>query len=245
MHPDPLEFLYDYDNIRDREIAGLVASSLAYGKVAQILKSVSRVLDTMGPSPFDYLHNTPEQDIVIHFGTFVHRFAKGDNLAALLIGIKQMIGAYGSLYHCFCEGYQDSDETIVPALTAFSKQLTAASGTGCPGHLMPCPDKGSACKRLNLFLRWMVRQDDVDPGGWYGIPAAKLIIPLDVHMFRISTCLGLTDRKQANMQTAVSITDGFRQWDPSDPVRYDFALTRFGIQNGPAGHAALKSKLGI
>jgi len=249
VHPDPLEFLYFYEHVRDREIVGLIASSLAYGKVAQILKSVSRVLKIMGESPFDYLCSTPESEILLHFDLFVHRFAKGKHLSALLIGIKHIIADYGSIYNCFVDGYSSSDDTIVPALTVFSQKIIASSDDCCPvnhpGHLMPCPDKGSACKRLNLYLRWMIRCDDVDPGGWPGICASKLIVPLDTHMFKISGQLGLTDRKQANLKTAIEITEGFKNWAPADPVCYDFALTRFGIRNDLAGNAGLVMKLGI
>jgi len=245
VHPDPLEFLYDFDDIRDREIVGLIASSLAYGKVAQILNSVSHVLKIMGDSPFIYLSSTSESEISHHFHLFVHRFAKGIHLSALLIGIKHAIAEYGSLYNCFMSGFKISDDTIVPALSVFSK-IIIGTGNDCqPGHLMPCPDKGSACKRLNLYLRWMTRCDDVDPGGWYGIPASKLIIPLDTHMFRVAGQLGLTKRKQANLKTAIEITKGYKRWSPEDPVRYDFALTRFGIRNDLSGNDALFIKLGV
>ncbi|MCD6487215.1 MAG: TIGR02757 family protein, partial [Syntrophobacterales bacterium] len=96
--------------------------------------------------------------------------------------------------------------------------------------LLPSPAKGSACKRLNLFLRWMVRHDDVDPGGWDDISSSKLIIPLDTHMHRICLALGITKRKQADMKTALEITRSFQVMAPHDPVRYDFALTRLGIR---------------
>jgi len=249
VHPDPLEFLYHYEDIKNREIVGLIASSLAYGKVAQILKSISRVQEIMGDSPFEYLTLTPESEIFVHYQSFVHRFAKGIHLSALLIGIKNIIAGYGSIYNCFIDGFSSSDETVLPALSDFSKKINGASddcSLDChPGHLMPCPDKGSACKRLNLFLRWMVRCDDVDPGGWHEICSSKLIVPLDVHMFRISCNLGLTTRSQASLKTAIEITEGFRKWSPADPVRYDFALTRFGIRNDLAGNNALLMKLGI
>lgn len=245
VHPDPLEFLYNYDDIRDREIAGLIASSLAYGKVAQILKSVFLVLEKMGESPYVYLCSTSESEITSHYQPFVHRFARGAHLSALLIGIKHIIADYGSIYNCFIDGFNATDETIVPALTDFSKKITAASGDYSPGHLMPCPDKGSACKRLNLYLRWMIRNDDVDPGGWNGISASKLIVPLDTHMFRISVKLGLTARKQANLLAAIEITEGFKRWSPADPVRYDFALTRFGIRDDLEGNEALIKHLDI
>ncbi|MDA3897637.1 MAG: TIGR02757 family protein [Desulfobacteraceae bacterium] len=245
VHPDPLEYLYHYDDIKDREIVGLIASSLAYGKVAQILKSVSNVLNIMGDSPFEYLSSTSESEISHHFHLFVHRFAKGGHLSALLIGIKHAIAEYESIYNCFMSGFKISDDTIVPALSVFSKNIIGTWDECRPGHLMPCPDKGSACKRLNLFLRWMVRCDDVDPGGWHGIPASKLIIPLDTHMFQIAAQLGLTIRKQANLKTAIEITNGYKRWAPDDPVRYDFALTRFGIRNDLAGNNALFLKLGV
>jgi len=245
VHPDPLEFLYNYKKIRDREIVGLIASSLAYGRVAQILKSVSGVLKIMGNSPYDYLRRTPEKDIFTHFEAFVHRFARGCHLAALMIGMKHVIAGYGSIYKCFKIGFDSSDETIVPALTAFSKKIIEASDDCNPGHLIPCPDKGSACKRLNLYLRWMVRKDDVDPGGWNGICPSKLIVPLDTHMFRVCGRLGLTSRKQANLKAAIEITTGFKQWSLDDPVRYDFALTRFGIRDDLEGDNALIKHLDI
>ncbi len=244
VHPDPLEFLYAYEDVRDREIAGLIAASLAYGKVARILVSVSRVLEVMGKSPYAYLRDTSAETIFTQFHFFVHRFATGAHLSALLAGIQRVIFEYESLYQCFVSGYQASHATVWPALTLFAGKINAAHEACSPGHLMPCPEKGSACKRLNLYLRWMVRQDAVDPGGWNAISPGKLIVPLDVHMFRISTALGLTRYRQAGLKTALQITDGFRRWAPDDPVRYDFALTRFGIRNGASGTAALEKELG-
>ena len=249
VHPDPLEFLYGYNDIRDREIVGLISSALAYGKVAQILKSVDSVLEKMGPSPFAYLQSTPSVRVVSDFQPFVHRFAKGPQLSAFLIGVKQVIRDYGSLYDCFMNGFSRADETILPALTLFSEKIIHGSiveSDSCsPGHLMPCPEKGSACKRLHLFLRWMVRKDAVDPGGWEDVPRSALIIPLDTHMFRIGKWLRLTSRNQADRMAALDISAGFKQWSPDDPVKYDFALTRFGIRNDLDGHDALIKQLDL
>ncbi|RZB34512.1 MAG: hypothetical protein SRB1_00280 [Desulfobacteraceae bacterium Eth-SRB1] len=229
VHPDPLEFLYSYKDIRDREIAGLIASSLAYGRVAQILKSVAYVLDIMNPSPYLFLKNSTYTSINRTFAGFTHRFANGSELAALLFEIKNVINRFGSLHECFLDGFSEDDENIIPAMTFFAMQLTA--GRKKPGHLIALPEKGSACKRMNLFLRWMVRKDRVDPGGWAGIPLSSLIIPIDIHMHRISLALNVTKRKQANMRTALEITSGFTKIVPEDPVKYDFVLTRFGIRN--------------
>jgi len=228
VHPDPLEFLYNYNEIRDREIAGLIASSLSYGKVAQILKSVSIVLDKMGESPFFFLKNVSYKELSEHFSGFKHRFATGENLAVFLFGLKKTIEQYGSLNECFIKGFSKTDNSIIPAMIFFAEQITKTKKS--PGHLVPLPQKGSACKRMNLFLRWMVREDSVDPGGWTGIPISHLIIPLDTHMHKMGFLLGFTKRRQANMTTAVEITEGFRKIAPHDPVKYDFSLTRLGIR---------------
>ncbi|MFO7554479.1 MAG: TIGR02757 family protein [Desulfobacterales bacterium] len=229
IHPDPIEFLYLYSDIRDREIAGLIASSLAYGRVKQILKSVSYVLNIMAPSPYLFLKNSTHASLQNAFKSFTHRFANGDHLAGLLQNVKNVVAQYGSLNECFIRGVSTDDTTLIPALNCFATALT--NGNSNPGHLIALPEKGSACKRMNLFLRWMVRKDDIDPGGWNGVPMSKLIIPLDTHMHKISLKWDLTSRQQANMRTALEITSGFRQIVPDDPVKYDFVLTRFGIRD--------------
>lgn len=230
VHPDPLEFLYFYDNPLDREIAGLIASSLAYGRVGQILKSVSWVIGRLGPSPSGFVKRAGQGEINDTFDGFVHRFATDSHLSSLFSAIKKLIGKYGSLYHCFLAGMNKKDQTILTALSRFSARIIAASDFKT-GHLIPLPNRGSSCKRLNLFLRWMVREDEVDPGGWSGIPASKLIVPLDTHLHAISLQLGLTCRRQPDLKTAMEITDRFRRLSPRDPVKYDFALTRFGIRS--------------
>jgi len=229
VHPDPLEFLYSYKDIRDREIAGLIASALAYGRVAQILKSVSSVLDVMNESPYLFLQNSDEKFLLQNFKQFKYRFADGKNLAALLIGVKNIIDRFGSLNKCFISGLLPDHENIFFAMTSFVNKITASGNN--PGHLVAIPKKGSACKRMNLFLRWMVRKDRVDPGGWKGIDKSKLIVPIDTHMHKIGSIFGFTSRKQADIKTAFEITEGFKIFSPKDPVKYDFALTRFGIRD--------------
>ncbi len=227
VHPDPLEFLYGYDSPADREVVALVASSLAYGRVAQILTSVATVLDLLGPDPADYVTQVKPSKLRRELIDFKHRFNTGDHVVAMLLGAGRAIEQFGSLEACFAAGLDESDETILPALQQFVTRITQGSGE-C-GHLLPDPARGSACKRLNLMLRWLVRRDDVDPGGWSCVSAAKLIVPLDTHMHQLSLKLGLTARKAADMRTAMEITAAFRNVSPDDPVRYDFALTRLGI----------------
>jgi uncharacterized protein (TIGR02757 family) len=234
VHPDPLEFLYPYEDLGDREIVALIASSLAYGNVKQILRSVSLVLGKMGPRPSAFLLNSPFNRIAESFTDFKHRFTTGQDLARLLWGMRLVIEKHGSLQKCFMSRLRRGDLTVIPALSAFVENVFP---DGCD-FLIPAPGKGSACKRLNLFLRWMVRRDDVDPGGWDGVHPSKLLVPLDTHMHRIAVTLGLTKRKQADLRTAIEITEAFRKLSPSDPVRYDFVLTRFGIRKD-LDHAAL------
>ncbi|NQU76324.1 MAG: TIGR02757 family protein [Planctomycetes bacterium] len=230
VHPDPLEFLYEYDDQADRELVALVASSLAYGRVAQILKSVSAVLAILGPRPARCLMQTSPGQLRGALIGFRHRFAAGEHVLAMLTGAREVIGRGGSLQACFREGLKATDESVVPALRAFVGQLKEAAGGQCE-HLLPDPADGSACKRLNLMLRWLVRSDRVDPGGWAAVGPEKLIIPLDTHMHRLALAMGMTRRKTADLRTALEVTDAFREIAPGDPVRYDFALTRLGIRN--------------
>ena len=229
IHPDPLEFLYHYHNLRDREIVAFVASSLAYGRVAHILKSVSSVLERMKPTPSVFLKRASRTTMRQIFSGFKHRFTDDRKLCAMLFGLKEVLARYGSLQACFSAGLKDNDDTILPALSAFTRELAVCADNNLD-HMVPLPTRGSACKRLNLFLRWMVRSDDVDPGGWKNVPASKLIVPVDTHMYKIGQLLGLTTRQQADLRTAVEITKAFRTVAPEDPVRYDFSLTRLGIR---------------
>jgi len=230
VHPDPLEFLYDYPDPLDREIVGLIASSLAYGRVAQILKSVSIILEKMQPSPRGFITGSSAKKLRSAFSGFKHRFTTGEEMASMLLKTRELIEQHGSLYRSFLTDLDKDHESIMPALSSFVKRFNN-SNTDPKSSLMPDPDRGSACKRLNLFLRWMVRKDDVDPGGWDGIPASKLVIPLDTHMYRICGSLKMTCRRQADMQTAMEITEYFRKISPEDPVRYDFSITRLGIRS--------------
>jgi uncharacterized protein (TIGR02757 family) len=229
VHPDPLVFLYDYKDFKDREVVALIASSLAYGRVSQIMKSVSVVLDEMGSSPYLFVMHTSSKEMRATFKNFRHRFTTGAELFHMLWAVRTAVERYGSLQECFCSGLRKTDETVLPALAHFVNSLGLPK-SGCRKGFLPSPDGGSACKRWHLFLRWMVREDDIDPGGWDRVPRSKLIIPLDTHMHRIALGLSLTSRKQADQRTALEITRAFSEILPEDPVRYDFVLTRFGIR---------------
>ena len=227
--PDPVLFLYRYEDVRDREMAGFIASALAYGRVAQIMKNVALILDRMGRHPAHFLARSSRKKLHRVCAGFKHRFTTGEELAETLCGVNRAARRWGSLEACFLDGLNDGDETVLPALSPFVREL-ACGANARASTLLADPSAGSACKRLNLFLRWMVRNDAVDPGGWHNVSPSKLIVPLDTHMHRIGRALGFTTRRQADMRTALEITAAFRKIAPNDPVRYDFSLTRLGIR---------------
>lgn len=229
IHPDPLEFVYKYADPEDREVVGLISACLAYGRVAQILKSIESVLGVLAKSPHRTLREADEGWLRSEFKGFQHRWTTGAELASLLYGVGRLVERHGSLQKCFLEHQPENAETTLPGLTGFVRELREVGG-GAPSSLISSPEKGSACKRLHLYLRWMVRQDRVDPGCWADVSPRLLIVPLDTHIHRMGRSLGMTDRKQANLRAALEVTRAFRKIAPDDPVRYDFALTRLGIR---------------
>lgn len=227
IHPDPLEFVWRYKGAADREVVGLIAACLAYGNVNQILKSVEKVLAPMGKAPADWLKRTPPAEIKKGLAKFKHRFTTGAEMAVFLLNIRRALNAYGSLEKLFLKGYRPEEPTVEQALYRF---IDAFNAEACAPTLTPCTALKSSFKRVNLFLRWMVRKDSVDPGVWRGVSPSKLIIPLDTHMRQVSMGMGITARKDTSMRTAVEITAFFSGVNPADPVKYDFALTRAGIR---------------
>ena len=229
VSPDPLQFLYSYENFSDIEIVGIIASSLAYGNVKTILKSIDKILCLMN-NPTEYVKRTSLKQMKKDFKDFKHRFTTGEEISNLLYSVKTIYDSHGSMHELFLKifneknNYQSITETVEIFFGKFFK--------GCP-TLIPDPHKGSACKRIHLFLRWMIRKDNVDLGLWDKIEPSALIIPLDTHMLKISKLIKLTTRNNGSLKTAYEITENFKKLNPKDPVKYDFVLTRFGIRKMP------------
>jgi uncharacterized protein (TIGR02757 family) len=226
IHPDPLEFLSTYKNPGDMEIVALIASSFAIGRVKSILQTIKIILKKL-KSPHNDLLSMDRKDLELEFSGFKYRFYTEQSLVDFLLGIKNVISKFGSLHNCFLEGVNKTKSDPLGSLSFFVSGLSAEKIYG--RRVLPDPDKGSACKRLNLFLRWMIRKDDIDPGIWSDIHKDILIIPLDTHMMQISRILGFTARKAADLKTAIEITNALKVYDSADPVRFDFSLTRLGI----------------
>ncbi|MHC4737835.1 MAG: TIGR02757 family protein [Planctomycetota bacterium] len=235
IKPDPLQFVYQYSNPEDMEIAGFLASALAYGRVQQIQKSVTGLLKIMGNSPFNFVQNFDNEKRDKIKG-FRHRFTTGDDISNLLDLLRGVLIEFGSIENFFVKGYSPNDKNVIAALSKFCDSLLNRYAETHNGnipkglsYLLVRPTSGSACKRLNLFLRWMVRKDDVDSGLWKSLDKSRLVVPIDVHMGRLCRILGFHNRKIASLSTAIQITESFANIEPSDPVRYDFALSRIGI----------------
>ena len=220
--PDPLELVLRYSDPLDQEVAGLIAAAFAYGRADIIVANIGRVLDRMQPSPFAYLASFDADRAASDFAGFSHRFHKTPELVGLFDRIARATAKHGSLGELFRRCYRDEDEDIGPSLTRFVEALG-------PDYLLTSPADGSACKRMNLFLRWMVRRTPPDLGIWDFVDPSKLVVPLDTHVHRITTFLGLNDRKTGDWKTAREITNRLAKFDRSDPIRYDFAICRLGI----------------
>ena len=219
---DPIQIVRRYADVADREIVAFIASGLAFGRVSSVMASIETVMAIIGPSPATFVRNFDARRDGAALKPFVHRWVRGRDVAHMLTTLRDMIREFGSVERCFAAGHDASHEDLAPAIEAFS----ARAGKS---YFFAKPSSGSACKRMNLFLRWMVRHDAVDPGGWRLIPASKLLVPLDTHTIRVGKCLRLTRRASPGWKMAADITAALRQLDPSDPVRYDFSLCHLGM----------------
>ena len=249
---DPLSFRHRYGSPEDREIVGLIASCFAYGNVKIILRSLATVFDKMGPSPRKFVETFEPEHGHALFAGFKHRFNDGRDLCALLLAARTMLDEADTIGEFFLGCYDREADDITPSLTEFSAALLAMDYSAVFGSrdipadsyfpfFFPSPASGSACKRLCMYLRWMVRPDDgIDLGLWREVSPAKLVIPVDAHIQRISRYLGLTSRKQADWRMAREITAALRKLDPADPVKYDFSLCHLGISEGCDGRDRLR-----
>ena len=234
LDSDPLAFAHRFTDPGDREVAAFLSASLAFGRVASIRASVEKILSAMDPSPAAFLEKWDEEPIP-SLKRFVHRWVSGTDVEDLLRMVKRARRAHGSLGALFAAGDGGGDDFVAP-LSSFLGNLHLLSPSSAPvsrglRFLLPSPAGGSACKRQHLFLRWMVRTEGFDLGLWTGgrFTPARLLLPMDTHVHRIATYLGLTRRKSADLAAAREATGWLRALNPADPVAYDWALSRLGI----------------
>ncbi len=251
---DPVQFVHRYKDNRDREIAALFSAAFAYGNVTQILNSLDRLFRLMGVSPYQYVANFSHSD-ALSLQTYYHRFNDGRDVAALCLALKRSLEEFGSLQNLFLSANDARAHTIERGLSRFvanllervspqvyrRKYLPPDAGVR---FLLSSPESGSACKRMNLFLRWMVRPGPVDFRIWTQLEPRQLVLPVDTHIARIGRYIGLTQRSNIGWKMALEMTDALRCLNPEDPVRYDFALCHLGIMRGcPAKYNPVKCRM--
>jgi uncharacterized protein (TIGR02757 family) len=238
---DPVHIVRRYTAPDDREVVGFCAAGLAFGRVASVLQSIEALLKVMGPHPAAFVRGFDPERHGARLAPLVHRWIRGRDLVALLLVLRRMLRESGSIEAFFLEGDDPGVSHVGPALDAFSTRALAtdlrpAYGRHVPkqrgvSYFFPRPSAGSACKRLNLFLRWMVRKDEIDLGVWTRVSPSRLIVPLDTHVIRLGRCLRLTRYTSPGWKMAAEITAALRDVDARDPVRYDFALCHVGMMN--------------
>ena len=237
---DPIQIVRRFERDDDREIVGFIAGALAFGRVTSVLQSIERVLAVIGPAPAEWLRRVDVGRDAPAFDGIVHRWTRERDIVALLWLLRQMLDRSGSIESFFLEGDDHASDDVELALDSFSSRALALDLKMAYGrvpkragvcYFFPRPSAGSGCKRLNLFLRWMVRRDALDLGVWRRVSPARLIVPLDTHVIRVGRCLRLTTYTSPGWRMARDITASLRRLDPLDPVKYDYSLCHLGMMN--------------
>ena len=237
---DPVHRVRPFADPRDREVAGFCAAALAFGRVASVLNTIDTLFRILGPRPSEYVRQFDPGASHPELRAMVHRWTRGEDIAALLWMLRQMLERSGSIEAFFLDGDSPGTPDVSAALDSFSTRALALDIRRAYGrvpkrpgvcYFFPRPSAGSACKRLNLFLRWMVRHDEVDLGVWTRLSPARLIVPLDTHVIRLGRCLRLTRYVSPGWKMAADVTASLRNLDAADPVRFDFSICHVGMMN--------------
>jgi uncharacterized protein (TIGR02757 family) len=233
VESDALRFPSRYPDPRDRELVALLTACLAYGRVDLFGRALDTVLCVMGPSPAAFVADFDARRDRAAFDGFWYRFNRPRDVVAFCVAARDLLGRHGTLERCFVAGDVDPAGPIGPALERFARAFLDSDladvfprGRISRGyrHLFPLPSVGGPCKRLLLFLRWMVRREPPDLGLWSAVSPARLLMPIDTHVENMSRALGLTRRRSRTWRMAEEITARLAVIDPEDPVKYDFAL---------------------
>lgn len=229
IEPDPISIPHSFSDRHDREVAGFMAATIAWGNRKAIVKSAARMMQYMDYSPADFVRNASASELA-HLQSYVHRTFNGQDFTDFVLAIRGITERWGGIGEFFEQNYV-ATQSIPQVLSLFRKEFFSIEhNPHCEKHLSSI-DKGAACKRLNMYLRWFVRHDDrgVDFGLWKKIPMSALYLPLDVHTGNMGRALGLLTRKQSDWKATDEITRSLREFCSDDPVRYDYSLFGAGI----------------
>ena len=232
IEADPISIPHSFDNQLDREISGFLAATIAWGNRKAIVKSAHRMMDYLDGRPYEFVVGASERELSA-LGSYVHRTFNGTDLECFVRALRRICVGHGSLGEWFEEAWERTGDMRM-VLADFRKEFFAIDHlTRSEKHLSSI-SKGAACKRLNMYLRWMVREDrhGVDFGYWKRIPSSALYLPLDLHSGNMARELGLLERKQNDWKAVEEVMTHLREADPNDPVKYDYALFGVGINNG-------------
>ena len=230
---DAIQFPLRYADPRDREVVALLTACLAYGRVDLFGRALEGVLAVMGSSPSAFVRAFDPARDQAGFDRFIYRFNRPRDLVAFCVAMREILARHGTLERSFLAGDDPAAPHVGPALERFSRSFLDADLRGIfprgrlsrgYRHLFPLPSTGGPCKRMHLFLRWMVRRDTPDFGLWTSVSPARLLVPVDTHIENMSRAIGLTRRRSRNWKMAEEITARLALLDPHDPVKYDFAL---------------------
>jgi uncharacterized protein (TIGR02757 family) len=224
---DPIQVPHTFSRKEDIEISAFLTATIAWGQRVMIIKNANRLMKMMGNDPYHFIINYEEVDLE-PFLSFVHRTFNGFDCICFLKALREIYLVHGGLEEVFNRGFKQSG-TVYGTLKKFREIFFGFMEPGRCGKHVSDVTSNSAAKRLNMFLRWMVRKDSslVDFGLWTGIPASALMIPLDLHTGKVSRELGLLKRKQDDWKAVVELTEVLRTFDADDPIKYDYAL--FGL----------------
>lgn len=230
---DPVSIPHLFSNKEDREIAGFLAATIAWGQRPTIVRNGMRLMDLMSHSPHEFVMNAGPKDLA-SLRKFVHRTFNGTDLVNFVRCLRNLYQHHGGMEAVFNSALKEETK-MMNAIAAFRKVFFSIRHDKRTEKHVSDPSRGSSAKRINMFLRWMVRKDagGVDFGAWKSIPPATLMIPLDVHVGNVARSLHLLHRKQDDRKAVEELTAVLRQFDPLDPVKYDFALFGVGINEKP------------
>lgn len=231
IEADPISIPHSFSSQLDREISGFLAATIAWGNRKAIVRSAHRMMDYLDGRPYDFVMGASESEITT-LSSYVHRTFNGIDLECFVRALRRICEQSGSLGEWFQRDYESCGD-MRQVLSHFRQQFFSLPHPHRSEKHLSSIDKGAACKRLNMYLRWMVREDShgVDFGYWRRIPASALYLPLDLHSGNISRQLGLLERKQNDWKAVEEVMYHLREADPNDPVKYDYALFGVGINN--------------
>lgn len=222
---DPVQFPHRFTNKKDIEIAGFIASLLAFGSRKQFIKKLNELLIIAQNEPLNFVQNFEPEAI----DNFNYRFGKPNDFISVFSILKELYNTSDGLEELFSYGYKNNKlfETVSDY---FYSKVNKDNGQGFY-FMIPNPRNGGAMKRMCMYLRWMIRKGPVDLGIWNFMPKSELYIPLDVHVGRISREMGLLKRNANDFKSVIELTKNLKEFCPDDPVKYDFAMFGYGVNN--------------